>query len=146
MRIPALALAALAAAAAVLTPTAAAADNFTGDVSVKEQAYIAPDGTLTMSGTYRCSEPSPARRIFIASSLVQEGKRLGFGGTEARCDGAEHSWTTSGPVGTVMNLGFHDGPAAVDARLMVMENVGGLPLPRVLAGGEKAVSLVDDRS
>ncbi|MGG8405311.1 DUF6299 family protein [Streptomyces sp. 12297] len=144
MRFPVLAAAALASAAA-FSPVAAA-DSFTGDISVQKEAHISPDGTLTLSGTYRCTEPSPSRTVFVSSSLVQDGKRLGFGGTEARCDGQVHEWRSSGPVDGLMRLGFHDGPAAVDARLMTLESEGGLPSPRPLAGREEPVLLVDDRT
>jgi hypothetical protein len=144
MRLPALALAALT-AVVVLSPSASA-DSFSGSISAHRQARIAPDGTLTLSGTYRCETPSSARAVFVSGSLVQDNKRLGFGSTEARCDGQEHEWSSSGPVDGLMNLGFHEGQAAVDAHLMTLESDGGLPMPRALAGQEEPVRLVDDRT
>lgn len=43
-----------------------------------------------------------------------------------------------------MDLGLHEGQAAVDAHLMTLESDGGLPMPRALAGQEEPVRLVDD--
>ncbi|MER7762451.1 DUF6299 family protein [Streptomyces sp. NPDC097619] len=144
MRIPAVAATALALTA--LFGTAASAQDFDGDISVRDRATISYDGTLTLSGGYRCDAPSPARRVFVTSSLVQDGKRVGFGGTEAVCDGQWHEWRGSGQVDRFLRMGFHDGPARVDARLVTLEEEGGLPSPRALAGHEQPVHLDDARS
>ncbi|WSW29440.1 DUF6299 family protein [Streptomyces sp. NBC_01003] len=62
----------------------------------------------------------------------------------SRHDGQEHEWSISGPVDGLMDLGLHEGQAAVDAHLMTLESDGGLPMPRALAGQEEPVRLVDD--
>ncbi|MFJ6935542.1 DUF6299 family protein [Streptomyces sp. NPDC101132] len=144
MRITGLALAALAALATFTSP--AVADAFSGEISVQDEVHIAPDGTVTLSGTYRCSGASPERAVFLTSSLEQNGRQIGFGSTDAVCDGAEHPWSSSGPVEPLGgDLGFREGPARVQARLMTLENSGWLPLPRGLAGHEEGVALVDHR-
>ncbi|WP_329578756.1 DUF6299 family protein [Streptomyces sp. NBC_01361] len=122
------------------------ADCFSCSISAHQLARVAPDGTLTLAGTYRCETSSSARAAFVSSNLVQDNKRLGFGGTEARCDGQEHEWSSSGPVDGPMDLGLHEGQAAVDAHLMTLESDGGLPMPRALAELEEPVRLVDDRT
>lgn len=122
------------------------ADAFSGSISAHQLARVAPNGTLTLSGTHRCETSSSARAVFVSSNLVQDNKRLGFGSTEARCDGQEHEWSSSGPVDGPMDLGFHEGRAAVDAHLMTLESEGGLPMPRALAGLEEPVRPVDDRT
>ncbi|WP_030207096.1 DUF6299 family protein [Streptomyces sp. NRRL S-87] len=151
MRISKLALLSLAALATLTVPftSPATAAAFSGEISVRDQVHIAQDGTVTLSGTYRCSGASPLRGVFVSSSLVQDGTQLGFGGTDAVCDGAEHAWESSGPVNPLgdVDLGFHGGPAQVDAHLMTLESSGGwLPLPHALAGGRESVDLVDHRA
>ncbi|WP_326777691.1 DUF6299 family protein [Streptomyces sp. NBC_01445] len=113
-------------AVVVLSPSASA-DSFSGSISAHRLARIAPGGTLTLCGTYRCETSSSARAVFVSSNLVQDNKRLGFGGTEARCGGQEHERSSSGLVDGLMDLGFHEGRAAVDAHLMTLESDGGLP-------------------
>ncbi|MFD0031026.1 hypothetical protein ACWGDS_06835 [Streptomyces sp. NPDC055059] len=45
-----------------------------------------------------------------------------------------------------MDLGFHEGRAAVAAHLMTPESDGGLSMPRALVRQEEPVRLVDDRA
>ncbi|MCB5166361.1 DUF6299 family protein [Streptomyces bambusae] len=140
MRIPAAALAALA-AVAVLSPTATA-ESFDGTVFVDPHARISPDGTLTLSGAYRCTDPSPSRTVFLSSSLKQDGQQLGFNSPEVVCDGAEHPWQTSGPADGLGLVRFHEGEATVSARLLTLEDEGGLPSPRTLVDHEEPVEIV----
>ncbi|MEU5535482.1 DUF6299 family protein [Streptomyces sp. NPDC020362] len=77
---------------------AAADPAETETVSVDPAGRIAPDGTITLSGTYRCTGTTgPA---FVSSSVGQDepGVQHGIGGSVARCDGAEHRWENSGRI------------------------------------------------
>lgn len=111
---PALALAAGAALfllAAPAVPAVAAPHTTAADlqesVTVDPKGRIAEDGTITLTGTYRCvGSTGPA---FVSSSVLQTTSESsnspssatviqGIGGTMAVCDGAEHRWeNTSKP-------------------------------------------------
>ncbi|QIJ65250.1 DUF6299 family protein [Streptomyces sp. JB150] len=100
-------------------------------VTVDPLAQIAADGTVTLSGTYRCTGGGP---VFVSSSLEQSspGKtvRHGIGGTRAVCDGTLRPW-----VNTARTLGdtLVAGPARAEATLVELDTSGGLPLPRIHA-------------
>ncbi|MCY0945854.1 DUF6299 family protein [Streptomyces antarcticus] len=122
---PRLALAALSAlaAATVLTATASAAHGG-NEISVQEDARIGGDGTVTLSGTYRCAPPSPVGTVQIAAAVLQEGTRLGFGGGEADCDGEVHRWEATGTLRLTPDV--HPGAAAAEVRLQEIRRSGGL--------------------
>lgn len=122
---PRLALAALSAltAATALTASASAAHNG-NEISVQRDAQIGEHGTVTLSGTYRCTPPSPMGTVQIAATLVQEGTRLGFGGGEADCDGAVHRWEATGTLR--MTPDVHPGAAGAEVRLQEIARSGGL--------------------
>jgi hypothetical protein len=109
-------------------------------VTVDPAGTIAPDGTITLSGTYRCTDGTGA--VFVSSSLRQgdSNVRHGIGGTSAVCDGAEHRWTNSDRP----ELGrFKAGAADVEATLMELRPTSsGLPLPRFHAARQQQVTLV----
>ncbi|MEU1406471.1 DUF6299 family protein [Streptomyces sp. NPDC005728] len=65
-------------------------------VTVDPTGSIAPDGTVTLTGTYRCSDATGL--AFVSSSIGQGDPDVkhGIGGTLAQCDGAEHRWENSG--------------------------------------------------
>ncbi|MQY38454.1 hypothetical protein SRB17_64670 [Streptomyces sp. RB17] len=98
-----LALAAALGAAALLcvavTPAAAdSSETRTETVTVDPNGHIAKDGTITLTGTYRCTD---ATGLALVSSSISQGDRstvFGIGGTAARCDGAEHHWENSGKI------------------------------------------------
>ncbi|WP_460106363.1 DUF6299 family protein [Streptomyces sp. YKOK-J1] len=85
-------LCAVAAPAAVADPTESLTVDATG--------RIAPDGTITLSGTYRCIGSSGP--VFVSSSVTQTdpGVKYAVGGTSAVCDGAEHHWSNTGRADT----------------------------------------------
>ncbi|MFI1762471.1 DUF6299 family protein [Streptomyces sp. NPDC020800] len=92
-------LAAVFGATALLwTAVGPAAADSAETVTVDPAGRIAPDGTITLSGTYRCTGATgPA---FVSSSIAQDepGVQHGIGGSVAQCDGAEHRWENSGRI------------------------------------------------
>ncbi|GAA3397299.1 DUF6299 family protein [Streptomyces roseoviridis] len=128
---------ALLATAAATAPTAHAG---AGDgLSVDPQGTVAKDGTVTLSGSYRCMDDS-AGPVFVSSTLVQGDRSTGIGGTRAICDGVVHGWTNSA---VVKEPGYRSGAARVEATLMQLTAHGplGMPLPGFLAVEEADVTL-----
>jgi hypothetical protein len=107
-------------------------------VTVDPIGRLASDGTVTLSGTYRCTGGTGP--VFVSSSLSQgdSGVRTGVGGTTAVCDGTEHEWTNTGRTDPGR---FKAGAAKVEATVMELRS-GGLPLPMFHAAREQAVTLV----
>ncbi|AZP20951.1 hypothetical protein EJC51_35705 [Streptomyces aquilus] len=133
---------ALAAATLLLLAAApvAVADSYE-TVTVDPTGTLAEDGTVTLSGTYRClGNTGPA---FVSSSVGQKSPsvRHGIGGTRAVCDGAEHRWENTGKVdaGTL-----EPGAARVEATVMELHPQGGLPLPRFHAARQQDVTLTTE--
>ncbi|MET8164887.1 DUF6299 family protein [Streptomyces sp. NPDC005329] len=121
-------------AAPTVTATADASESVTVDLV----GSIASDGTVTLSGTYRCvGNTGP---VFVSSSVGQgSGKvRHGIGGTRAVCDGAEHAWKNTGKAAPADLV---PGAAHVEATLMELRPQGGLPLPRFRAAQERDITL-----
>ncbi|MEU9331782.1 DUF6299 family protein [Streptomyces sp. NPDC048290] len=130
------------AAAAVLASALSAVSTATAgpfeSVTVRPVGRIAADGTVTLSGTYRCLGATGP--VFISSSLAQSSPRVryGIGGSRALCDGAAHRWTNSGrPSPDALAAG----PASVEATVTELRTQGGLPLPRFHAVTEQAITL-----
>jgi hypothetical protein len=119
-------------------PVASAAADPYETVTVDPAGRIAADGTVTLSGTYRCLDSTGP--VFVSSSVAQGSStvRQGIGGTQAVCDGAEHRWENTGrPVpGTLQ-----PGTAQVEATLMELHPQGGLPLPLIRAVHRQDVTL-----
>ncbi|MDT0611458.1 DUF6299 family protein [Streptomyces lancefieldiae] len=140
VRVRSAALAAAAGAALLLpaTPAAfAAADTET--VTVDRTGRIASDGTVTLSGTYRCTAGTGP--VFVSSSVSQSNPsvRYGIGGTRAVCDGQEHRWVNRGRA---FANALKSGEAHVEASLMELRPTSGLLLPHFHAWQEQAVTLV----
>ena len=137
------ALGSAAGAALLLVSAAPAATASAGPyetVTVDPTGSIAPDGTVTLSGTYRClGNSGPA---FVSSSVSQGDSevRHGIGGTRAVCDGTEHSWENSGKSSSDP---LNPGPARVEATVMELSPQGGLPLPRFHAVQHQDVTLTE---
>ncbi|WP_413759337.1 DUF6299 family protein [Streptomyces sp. MMBL 11-3] len=136
------ALSTTAPSATVPSATALSQPSAPGDlaetVTVDPIGRLASDGTVTLSGTYRCTGGSGP--VFVSSSLSQgdTGVRKGVGGTTAVCDGAEHEWTNTDRTDPGR---FQPGAAKVEATVMELRS-GGLPLPMFHAAREQAVTLV----
>jgi len=129
-------------ALAVLIPggwTAAADDGNT--VAVAPTGGIAKDGTVTLTGTYRC-EPSSGPGTVVNSSVTDGTDTSSVGGSvPATCDGEVHTWTATGrpylPVGA--------GPVRAEASLIHLSWQGSLiPQTDVLANQPQTVTLVPD--
>ncbi|MYQ98923.1 MULTISPECIES: DUF6299 family protein [unclassified Streptomyces] len=108
-------------------------------VTVDTVGRLAADGTVTLTGTYRCTGNTGP--VFVTSALSQRDPRVkhGIGGTVARCDGTTHTWSNSGQVSgeTLM-----PGTAHVQATVMELRPVGLVPLPVFHATVDQDVTLV----
>ncbi|MFD7001106.1 DUF6299 family protein [Streptomyces mirabilis] len=110
-------------------------------VTVDPTGHLAADGTVTLSGTYRClGRTGP---VLVSSSVSQGDTRIryGIGGSAAVCDGAEHRWTNSEKrtPGTLA-----PGAAHVEATLMELSPaLGGLPLPLFHALQQQDITLME---
>ncbi|MFJ3585451.1 DUF6299 family protein [Streptomyces sp. NPDC090127] len=108
-------------------------------LSVDAYGTVAADGTVTVSGTYRCLDDS-AGPVFVGSTLVQGDRSTGIGGTRAVCDGRIRDWTNSS---VVKDPAYRAGAAEVRATLVQLTPSGplGVPMPGFLATEESAVIL-----
>jgi len=131
-----------AAGAALLLLAAAPAATASADpyetVTVDPTGSIAPDGTVTLSGTYRCLGNSGL--VFVSSSVPQgdPSVRHGIGGPRAVSDGTEHSRENSGKPSSDP---LAPGAAQVEATVMELSAGGGLPLPRFHAVQRQDITL-----
>ncbi|MET9321689.1 DUF6299 family protein [Streptomyces sp. NPDC003038] len=107
------ALSALALTAVFNAPASAGA--FGNEISVQKEAHISEDGTVTLSGTYRCHSTSPVGAVQVAAGLRQGGIRLGISGENAVCDGAYHEWSSTGSLR--YTPGITAGPATAEVQL-----------------------------
>lgn len=122
---------------AVAPAVTASADPYE-TVTVHPTGRIAPDGTVTLSGTYRCVGSTGP--VFVSSSIAQSDPKVrhGIGGTQAVCDGVERSWENSGKTSSDA---LTPGAAQVEATVMELRPQGGLPLPRFHAVQRQDVTL-----
>lgn len=145
---PALALAAGAALLLLAAPAVTAAPykavELEETVTVDPTGHISADGTVTLSGTYRCTDSTGA--AFVSSSVsttktsATHGTSTliqGIGGTLAVCDGATHRWeNTSRPSPAI-----GPGKVSVEATVAELRFEGILPLPRIHADERHEVTL-----
>lgn len=122
---------------AVVPATPASADT-KDSITVDSAGKIGPDGSITLTGTYRCAAGSGP--VFISSSITQADPsvRYGIGGSRAVCDGKEHRWAN---IGTPRDHVLKKGTAQVEATLMELRLQGGLPLPHFHAAHQQGVML-----
>lgn len=124
--------------AAVSTAHAAVPMAAADGVSVDSAGTLAADGTVTLSGTYRCLDDS-AGPVFVSSTLIQDGRSQGIGGTRAVCDGRVHTWSNSS---LVHDPAYRPGDAKVQATLMQLTSDAiGIPLPEFRALRDADVTL-----
>ncbi|WEO94685.1 DUF6299 family protein [Streptomyces sp. FXJ1.172] len=121
---PALALA-IGTAALLCAAVGPAGADPSETITVDAAGKLASDGTVTLSGTYRCTAGTGP--VFVTSSISQSDAQVrhGIGGSTAQCDGAEHHWENSGKVSTET---LKAGTAHVQATLMEMRPEGIIPL------------------
>ncbi|MET7315076.1 MULTISPECIES: DUF6299 family protein [Streptomyces] len=124
-------------AAAPAVPTAAAAESET--VTVDPTVRRAADGTLTISGTYRCTGATGL--VFVSSDIGRPDSTLrhGIGGTHAVCDGAEHTWSNTGKPVHPLDAG----PARVQVSVVELNSHGLLLLPRFHAVRQQDVTVTE---
>lgn len=130
---------ATATAALFLSAAPATADPYE-TVTVDPVGRIAEDGTVTLSGTYRCTGNTGP--VFVSSSVGKRSAsvRHGIGGTRALCDGTEHVWENTGKPSPST---LEPGEAHVEATLMELAPQGGLPLPRFHAAEQQDITLTE---
>ncbi|MEU9854302.1 DUF6299 family protein [Streptomyces sp. NPDC047974] len=143
----ALAATALLAAAAAPLAHAGGADGSAVDpaarladfLTVDPAGLLGADGTVTLSGTYRCLDDS-AGPVFVSSTLRQQDRSAGIGGTRAVCDGLLRTWTNTA---VVKDPAYQPGEARVEGTLVQLTPTGelGLPTPGFLAREESGVTL-----
>ncbi|MFF1272166.1 DUF6299 family protein [Streptomyces marokkonensis] len=124
---------------AAAAPSAAASAGPTETVTVDAEGRIAADGSVTLSGTYRCLAGTGP--VLIGSSVSQSTPtiRYGIGGTRAVCDGEEHRWENTGRApGDVLKAGR----AHVEATVVELRPDGILLEPVFHAVGNQDVTLL----
>lgn len=141
---PALATAACAALLLLVAAPSAPADSSAPAADPKETVTVdstgrmSADGTVTLSGTYRCVDS--VGPVFVSSSIGQKDSdfRHAIGGTAAVCDGKLHRWENeSRPSASTLKHGKAD----VEATIVELHPVGVLPLPRFHALSKQDISL-----
>jgi len=143
VRSAALATAAGAALLLLAAPAATAAPHdarhVTDSVTVDPTGRLTADGTVTLSGTYRCTAGTGP--VFVSSTVSQSepSVRHGIGGTRAVCDGLEHRWVNTDTPST---RELKPGAARVEATLVELRPMGLLPLPSIQARRVQDVTLV----
>ncbi|MGW2490284.1 DUF6299 family protein [Streptomyces sp. NPDC001606] len=133
------ALASALGAAALLCAAVGPAAADTGEtITVDPTGRIAADGTVTLSGSYRCLPGTSV--VFVSSSVSQGDSRVkhGVGGSTAQCDGAEHRWENSGKV---TSEALKAGAAHVQATLMELRPSGIVVLPAFHAVQDQDITL-----
>ncbi|MFC7909888.1 DUF6299 family protein [Streptomyces nigra] len=129
----------------VAAPSAPADTTDTTDVkesvTVDKTIRLAADGTVTVSGTYRCVDAEGP--VFVSASVARRKSdtRHAIGGTLAECDGQKHRWVNEAtPTPSTLKAGKAD----VEATLVELRPVGalgGLPLPYFHAVQKKNATL-----
>jgi hypothetical protein len=122
---------------AVAPAAGALAVRSSDEVTVDPTGHLAPDGTIALSGTYRCAGGGKGP-VFVSSSVSQADPHVsrGVGSTLAVCDGLAHRWTAS----DTRKDAYTTGRAHVEATLMELSG-SGLPLPRFHAVRRQDVTL-----
>ncbi|MET9773524.1 DUF6299 family protein [Streptomyces sp. NPDC006367] len=131
------------AATATTAPATTTAGLVTDAVTVDATGRIAADGTVTLSGTYRCTAATGP--VFVSSSVSQGGEphQDSIGGSRAVCDGLERRWTHTGrPTTSTSADALRAGTARVEATVLELRPVGIVPLPHFHARHTQDVTLV----
>lgn len=108
-------------------------------VSADPAGTVSRDGTVTLSGTYRCSPSSGPGPVFVSSTVRVGEVRHGIGGTAATCDGVEHTWMNQDKL--VHGALSAQGPAEVETALVHLDTRSGLPMPSIIATDRHEIEL-----
>ncbi|GAA1933303.1 DUF6299 family protein [Kitasatospora viridis] len=120
----------------VVPAVAAPAYPSSDQVTVSPDAVLGSDGSVTLSGTYRCTDPGA---VFVSAGLRSGDTQQSIGSSRAVCDGAEHTWSSKDtPRYLALNSG---GPAEAEVSLLRLDTSGGLPMPQPLVVQHQAVTL-----
>ncbi|MFE9552182.1 DUF6299 family protein [Streptomyces sp. NPDC006703] len=130
---------ALLGAAAVPAGAATSGAATSGSVSANPTGTVSADGTVTLSGTYRCSSPADPGPVFVASTVRTGSVGHGIGGTSATCDGAEHTWVNRENPSSEPPV--KAGPATIEVTLFQLNLRTGLPLPVIFATDRHGLDL-----
>ncbi|MFF8960729.1 DUF6299 family protein [Streptomyces sp. NPDC014894] len=128
----------IAAALAVgLVPGSAGAQFAPDTITIAPRGQIAKDGTITLSGTYRCSSLRSGP-VLIGSNASQGDARAEIDGALATCDDRVHTWRDT----TEPDSGLAPGAARGRAALIHLDASNGfVPLPVILNTHEREVTL-----
>ncbi|MFE5888388.1 DUF6299 family protein [Streptomyces sp. NPDC056462] len=111
-------------------------------VTVGTKTPMAADGTITVSGTYRCIDSTGP--TFVSASIGQKDSttRYAIGGTLAECDGKQHRWEnkSKAPADATLKHGRANVEVTV-VELRPVDGLGGLPLPHFHAVVKKDITL-----
>ncbi|MCF3180979.1 MULTISPECIES: DUF6299 family protein [Streptomyces] len=110
-------------AATALFATPALATVFHQGISLGSKARITPDGSVVLSGAYRCELSPTSGAVQIKATVVQDGTRLSIGAGEVFCDGRVHAWEAVSPL----TAGLHPGSAHAVAELQEIHMAGLMP-------------------
>ncbi|CAL9405409.1 hypothetical protein C1708_07910 [Streptomyces sp. DH-12] len=125
---------------AAAAPSAAVAPSAPAEyVTVDPEGTIAADGTVTLTGAYRCVAGTGP--VYVSSSVNQSTPDVtyGIGGSVAVCDGEEHRWQNRGKA---PQNALTAGPARVEATLLELRGSGLLVIPVPHAVSRHDVTLV----
>ncbi|WP_406839296.1 DUF6299 family protein [Streptomyces sp. AHU1] len=124
----------------LLAPSAAALSAPSGEITVDPTVTVAADGTITLSGTYRCTDA--AGPVFVSSTVTQGDPSVShpIGGSSAVCDGAEHRWSNAEKNAPHTLV---PGPAQVEATVFDLSATG-LPLPTIHATRKQDITVVQN--
>ncbi|WP_267244752.1 DUF6299 family protein [Streptomyces sp. PR69] len=115
-------------------------------VTLDPEGQLAADGTVTLSGSYRCSPLHHGRTVLVGATLIQGDVHYGVGGTVAHCDGREHSWRHTGQLPGELAAGESADPAGGEAGRTVAGRVDGeATLLKLDSGGLVPVPVLLDR-
>ncbi|MEV4434012.1 DUF6299 family protein [Streptomyces sp. NPDC049555] len=119
----------LAAAAATVAAAPAPPAVPANKLVINRTGTLASDGTVTLTGTYRCSVNHSAGPVFVVTNLTQGGTTVGMGDAPATCDGRQHAWRNSSHPARP----FQPGPARTEGTVMELRRQkSGVPVPRFL--------------
>ncbi|MET7617745.1 DUF6299 family protein [Streptomyces sp. NPDC005408] len=125
-----------AALATALTPGSATAQFGPDTVALDPSGQVSADGTVTLTGTYRCSSRSGP--VFVGSKVIQGATKADVGGTIATCDGQDHTWLNTART----SGGFTAAAAQGEATLLQLNSSGGLiPIPVILSADQRELTL-----